>query len=337
MILLDEAGQLATPDLLLLMQTAHRAVAKLVLVGEQQQMDASTHGGSLRYLSQRQGCARINTIRRQREAWARTAVNDLRGGNAKAALDSFQGKGLLHIEDDSQTARAQLVKLWQVYTEANPDKESMILAQRLKDVKPLNELVRKVYQNQGKLGTENIMTECVVSNQSLYFAFSTGERVRFTKNDYKRDFTNGVQGTITQVLQLKDDIRYTVRLDSGRTVSFYQSDYSDEQGRLQLVQAYACTIYSSQGATVDGDTFVLYTTAMDRAASYVAGSRHKDNCNWFINGQELDAQSGQRDKGETPTLEARLKTLARCMSINKHKAMASEYIAGQQAEQEATK
>jgi conjugative relaxase-like TrwC/TraI family protein len=236
-ILLDEAGQLATPDLLQLMQAAHTAGAKLVLVGEQQQMDAITHGGSLRYLSQRQGCARIDTIRRQREAWARTAVNDLRSGNAKAALDSFQGKGLLHIEQDSQNAREQLVKHWQAYTEANPGKDTMIMAQRWKDVKPLNDLVRTVYQEQGKLGTENILTECVVSNQSLYFAFSKGERVRFTKNDYKRNFTNGEQGTITQVLQQGDDIRFTVKLDSGRTVSFYQSDYSDEQGRLHRVQA----------------------------------------------------------------------------------------------------
>ncbi|WP_158525408.1 AAA family ATPase [Glaciecola sp. KUL10] len=185
-ILLDEAGQLATPDLLQLMQAAHSAGAKLVLVGEQQQMDAITHGGSLRYLSQRQGCARINTIRRQREAWARTAVNDLRSGNAKAALDTFAGKDLLHIEQDSQSAREQLVKHWQAYTEANPDKQTMIMAQRWKDVKPLNDLVRTVYQEQGKLGTENILTECVVSNQSLYFAFSKGERVRFTKNDYKK-------------------------------------------------------------------------------------------------------------------------------------------------------
>jgi hypothetical protein len=78
---------------------------------------------------------------------------------------------------------------------------------------------------------------------------------------------------------------------------------------------------------------VLNTTAMDRAASYVAGSRHKDNCHWFVNGQELDAQSGQSDKGEAPTLAARLKTLSRCMSVNKHKAMASEYLAERQAEQ----
>lgn len=87
---------------------------------------------------------------------------------------------------------------------------------------------------------------------------------------------------------------------------------------------------------MDGDTFVLYTTAMDRAASYVAGSRHKDQCHWFVNGQELDAQSGQADKGQTPDMATRLKTLARCMSINKHKAMASEYIAEQETECEAT-
>jgi hypothetical protein len=76
---------------------------------------------------------------------------------------------------------------------------------------------------------------------------------------------------------------------------------------------------------------------MDRAASYVAGSRHKDNCHWLVNGQELDAQSGQSDKGEAPTLAARLKTLSRCMSVNKHKVMASEYLAEQQAEQATEK
>jgi ATP-dependent exoDNAse (exonuclease V) alpha subunit len=334
-ILLDEAGQLATPDLCQLMQATHNAGAKLVLVGEQQQMDAITHGGSLRYLSQRQGCARISTIRRQRELWARTAVNDLRGGNAKAALDAFAGKGLLHIEENSQATREQLVKHWQAYIGANPLKQSTILAQRWKDVKPLNDLVRNVYQQQGKLGNEHIQTDCVVSNQTLYFAFSTGERVRLTKNDYKRDFTNGEKGTVLEVKQLKDDISFTVKLDSGRTVSFKQSDYCDEQGRLHLVQAYATTVYAAQGSTIDGDTFVLYTTGMDRAASYVAGSRHKDNCHWFVNGEELDAQSGQKDRGASPSLEARLNTLNRCMSVNKHKAMASEYVDEQQAEKES--
>jgi hypothetical protein len=74
---------------------------------------------------------------------------------------------------------------------------------------------------------------------------------------------------------------------------------------------------------------------MDRADNSFTGSRQKDNCHWFVNGQELDAQSGQADKGQTSDVATRLKTLARCMSVNKHKAMASEYLAEQQAEQAA--
>jgi hypothetical protein len=72
--------------------------------------------------------------------------------------------------------------------------------------------------------------------------------------------------------------------------------------------------------------------AMDRAASYVAGSRHKDNCHWLVNGQVLNVQSSQTYRDESPTLTTRMKTLSRCMSVNKHKTMASEYLAEQQAE-----
>jgi|TARA_Y100000310_G_scaffold344182_1_gene455581 hypothetical protein len=58
-------------------------------------------------------------------------VNDLRSDNVKAALDTFGGKGLLHIEQDSQNAREQLVKHWQAYTEANPDKQTVYSAPKL--------------------------------------------------------------------------------------------------------------------------------------------------------------------------------------------------------------
>jgi predicted ABC-type ATPase len=74
---------------------------------------------------------------------------------------------------------------------------------------------------------------------------------------------------------------------------------------------------------------------MDRTDNSFTDSLKKDNCHWFVNGQELDAQSGQSDKGEAQTLAARLKTLSRCMSVNKHKAMTREYLAERQAEKQA--
>ncbi|RZD21558.1 hypothetical protein EVU92_05625 [Pseudoalteromonas sp. MEBiC 03485] len=325
-IVVDEAGLMATPDVLELVSAAHKANAKIVLVGEQEQLDSITFGGSLRYLSQRQGCARINTIRRQREVWAKTLVNDLRSGNAEAALGTLQGKGLLHIKDTAHDTREALVNQWAAYTKANPDKQSLVMAQRWKDVKPLNDLMRTVYQERGLLGNENVITECVVSNQTLHFAFSTGERVRLTKNDYTRNLTNGQQGTVTAVVQLKDDVRLTIALDDGRTVRIKQSDYCDEEKRFHVVQAYASTVYSAQGATIDGDTFTYYSTTMDRAASYVAGSRAKDRAWFFVNGQELDAQCGVSDNGDRPDMAARLDGLTRNMKVNRHKTMAIEYL-----------
>lgn len=325
-IVVDEAGLMSTPDMLELVNAAHNAIAKLVFVGEQEQLDAISHGGSLRYLSQRLSCARINTIRRQREAWAKTLVDDLRIGNSEAALRTLQDKNLLHIKDNAHDTRLALVNQWTAYTKANPSKQTLVMAQRWKDVKPLNDLMRTVYQDRGLLGNEDVTTECVVSNQTLHFAFSTGERVRLTKNDYTRNLTNGQQGTVTSVTKLEGDVRLTIDLDDGRTVAIKQSEYCDDEKRFHVVQAYASTIYSAQGTTIDGDTFTYYSTAMDRAASYVAGSRTKDKAWFFVNGQELDALCGKSESGKFSDKASRLNILARNMKSNRHKVMASEYL-----------
>jgi conjugative relaxase-like TrwC/TraI family protein len=325
-VVVDEAGQLSSPDLMQLMQAVHEAGGKLVLVGEQQQLSAITHSGSLRYLSQRQGCARIETIRRQRQSWAREAVMQFRTGDAMPALHAHNERGLLHFGDNSHQAREQLVQQWQQYCQVNPDKQTMILAQRWRDVKPLNALVRQVHQAQGKLGDKNIALDCVVGNNIMNFEFSRGERIRFTRNDYRQALTNGQLGTIESIEQQGEDIQFTVRCDDGRTVIFNHSDYCDDDGHLYLAQAYATTVYSSQGSTVDGDTFVYYSSSMDRSAAYVAGSRHKDNCHWFINNEEMDTLGGLSDKGIAGTEQTRLATLARCMAVNKDKCLAIEYL-----------
>ncbi|MBV1932030.1 MAG: relaxase domain-containing protein [Porticoccaceae bacterium] len=325
-LLVDEAGQLASPDLLRLMDAVQRASGKLILVGEQQQLDAINHSGSLRFLSQRQGCARIETIRRQHEPWAREAVKQLRAGNAMSALQAHQQRGLLHFADSSAYAREQLVQQWQQFKKQHPDKQTMILAQRWRDVKPLNESVRRIYQEQGQVGSEDIEAECVISNQVMRLQFSRGERVRFTRNDYRRNLTNGETGTIEHVEQHGSDIQFTVHCDNGRTVQFNQSDYCDDKGRLYMAQAYATTVYASQGSTVHGDVFVYYTSGMDRSASYVAGSRHKNACHWFANREEMDALSGAHDAGVASNDTERLQTLARCMSTNREKYLAVEYL-----------
>lgn len=329
-LLVDEAGQLPSIELKSLLKAVDDAKGKVILVGEQQQLDAITHGGSLRFLSQHFGCARIETIRRQREKWAREAVMNFRRGDAMSALKAHQKVGLVHFADNSNDVREQLIKHWQEFHERFPDKQSMILAQRWRDVQPLNTLVRNYYQQHGYVGNENIELDCNISNKLMRFQFSKGERVRFTRNDYRREFTNGQLGTISSIESKEGEVCFTIKCDNGRAVSFKQSDYCDEKGRLYLAQSYAMTVYASQGSTINGDVFVYYTSGMDRSASYVAGSRHKYNCHWFFNRQELDSLSGHIDRGSKSNEEIRLRVAAKCMRENRHKSMAIEHLEKQQ-------
>ncbi len=80
------------------------------------------------------------------------------------------------------------------------------------------------------------------------------------------------------------------------------------------------TVYSSQGSTVNGDTFILHNTQMDRAANYVAGSRHKDNCHWYLDRTAIDAHN------EHSTDNERIKTLVELMSRENQPQFAIDLI-----------
>jgi conjugative relaxase-like TrwC/TraI family protein len=333
-ILIDEAGQIGSLDLLKLMRLVDTVNAKLVLLGEQEQTDAIEHGGSLRYLSDKFGCKRLNTIRRQNAAWAREAVNQLRNGKAKVALKEFHSRGLLNIEVNKEAAQIKLVDKWQSYVESNPTKESMIMTQSWREAISISELIRERYKEKGVLGSEDFTVECVISNRAVPFNFAKGERVRFTKNDYARNFTNGALGTVTDIERVNDDIYFSIVLDTGDKTRFKKSEYSDEHGRLYLAQAYVSTVYSSQGATIDGDTFLLYNSRMDRALSYVAGSRHKDKCHWFVNREEVESLASDRTNALQE--EQIMSLMAKNMDIDRKNSLAIEYLEAQEAEHLST-
>jgi len=166
----------------------------------------------------------------------------------------------------------------------------------------------------------------VISDRDIDVLISLGERIRFTKNDYNRNYTNGDLGTVTKIKLMDDgDIWIRVKLDSGRETQFMSSSYANDEGRTYITQAYAQTVYSSQGLTIDGDVFVYYTQYMDRAHTYVACSRHKDKAHIFVNSQELEEDipdSFQHAPRERGLREA----LSKNMSRDNRPKLASEYL-----------
>ncbi len=60
---------------------ASAAGAKVVLVGDPEQLQAIKAGAAFRALSERHGAVAITAVRRQREAWQRDATRELAGRN----------------------------------------------------------------------------------------------------------------------------------------------------------------------------------------------------------------------------------------------------------------
>jgi ATP-dependent exoDNAse (exonuclease V) alpha subunit len=290
-LVVDEAGQLSSTVLQKLTHCAYQAQCKLILTGEDKQLDAINRGGSLRYLSNPEviGAQRIENIRRQRSSWARDVVADFRDGKAERALKVLEQKNCLHYSKDREATKANLVKQWHDYQKSHPHKESLVIAHRWDDVKELSNAIRDIHISEGRVGQENISLVCSVADKRFNTAFSKGDRIKFCRNDYKSlGVSNGTLGTIESIRSLQNkDTEFSINVDDGRKVNFLASDYADDKG-THLCLAYALTVYSSQGTTIDGNTFVYYTKGMDRANTYVAASRHRDESHIFCSRHEID-------------------------------------------------
>ena len=76
-LVIDEAGMVGTRQLERVLSHAADAGAKVVLVGDPQQLQAIEAGAAFRSIPERHGGAEISEVRRQREDWQRDATRDL--------------------------------------------------------------------------------------------------------------------------------------------------------------------------------------------------------------------------------------------------------------------
>jgi ATP-dependent exoDNAse (exonuclease V) alpha subunit len=84
---LDESSQLSTSDLAMIQEAARQAEARLVLVGDTEQLGAVDAGGMFRLLAQEVPCAELDEVRRFDTAWEPGASVRLRAGDFTAYAD----------------------------------------------------------------------------------------------------------------------------------------------------------------------------------------------------------------------------------------------------------
>lgn len=259
-LVIDEAGMIGTRQLERLLSHAAEIGAKVVLVGDPQQLQAIEAGAAFRSLAERHGWAEIGEIRRQREDWQRDATKALATGRAGEAVHAYQQNGMVHAAETREQARSELVDQWDRQRRADPDQSRIILTHTNAEVRDLNLAARERLRDTGELGPD-----VGVTAERGARDFASGDRIMFLKNERSLGVKNGTLGRVEAV----SPERMAVRLDDGRRLAFDVKDYA------HVDHGYAATIHKSQGVTVDR-THVLATPGMDRHSAYVALSRHRD-------------------------------------------------------------
>ena len=291
-LVIDEAGMIGSRQMERVISAAERAGAKLVLVGDPEQLQAIEAGAAFRALTERHGAAEITQVRRQREDWQRDATRELATGRTSVALDRYQEAGTVRAHSTHVSARDALVAGWEAERRDSPAASRMILAHTRADVAELNRLARERMRQAGDLGEE-----LTVSTERGERTFAAGDRVMFLKNERGLGVKNGTLGAVQEITPE----RMSVRLDDGRQVGFELKAYAD------LDHGYASTIHKAQGVTVDR-THVLATPGLDRHAAYVALTRHRDGVSLHYGAdqfadREALARTLSRERAKDTTLD----------------------------------
>ena len=256
---IDEAGLIGSRQLERILGKAAVAGAKVVLVGDPEQLQAIEAGAAFRAIAERQGSVELTQVRRQQVDWQRAATRLLATERTGRALSAYNASGMVHAHLDAGAATSALVEGWDRARVEHPTGSQVMLAYRRLDVAELNGLARIRMRDGGLLGEDH-----VIGTASGERKFAVGDRVMFLRNERSLGVKNGTLGELRAI----GEGGLMVRLDGGRDVVFDLKNYN------HLDHGYASTIHKSQGMTVDR-AHVLASAQMDRHTTYVALSRHR--------------------------------------------------------------
>jgi hypothetical protein len=273
-LLIDEAGMIDSRTLGRVLAHAEERGAKVILLGDPDQLKAIGAGDAFRGLLEQHPSAQIGTIRRQEEPWQRMASEQLAAGRVASALDRYEAAGHVHWTDSRNAAQTELLSRYLADRRENPSASRLIVAYRNTEVAELNEAVRVERKAAGEIGAGVRVGQLEIS---------TADRIVFLRNDnLGRDVAtigpgeavgvkNGSLGTVLEVAPH----RIAVRLDDGRQVAFDPTRYD------AIGHGYAVTVHKAQGTTVDR-VYALPDPLMNRNAAYVALTRHRQSVHVFV-------------------------------------------------------
>ncbi|NEJ64901.1 Ti-type conjugative transfer relaxase TraA [Rhizobium ruizarguesonis] len=303
---IDEAGMVGSRQLARFVGEAEKSGAKIVLVGDHEQLQAIGAGAPFRAIAEHVGHAELSEIRRQRVDWQREASVSLATHKTAEGLAAYRQNGDIRFSETGEGVRSEIVRDYLADREQRPDGTRVAMAHRRADVRAINADIRSALQDSHRLargrgpGADNepnreqphLGRELTFQTNDGSRDFAPGDRLVFLENDRGLGVKNGMLGTV-QTVELG---AIQVQLDGGagrgqnndRIVTIPTKSYQ------AFDHGYATTIHKTQGATVDR-AYVMASQTMDRHLTYVAMTRHRDGVQLYASQDEFTGRrAGQR-------------------------------------------
>lgn len=267
LVIVDEASLAGTLALDEIATHADQVGAKLLLVGDPQQLTAVDAGGVLGLLVRdRPDTPRLSELHRLRHEWEKQASLSLRLGQTEA-IDTYITQRRVH-DGDYDAILERAYSAWQ--TDRDEGKTSLLIAETGETVSALNARARA-----DRIAAGHVTDEDGVGLHDGN-RVSRGDVVVTRRNDRRLALGRGwvKNGDRWIVTKAREDGSVTVRREHStwRTSLTLPAEYVASD--LEL--GYATTAHRAQGATVDTAHAIVHSPQMTRESLYVSMTRGRE-------------------------------------------------------------
>ena len=321
-VIIDEAGMVGSKQMADVMQKVEQAKAKLILVGDERQLQPIAAGGILHAIDQKvikiapENSTVMKNIWRQREEWMKETVMLAAQGRTGEALEALEQNKKINFYETTSQARTALVDEY-IEKNRNDFRKGIVLTNINQDAQKINEEIRTKLQEQKIIEQNGVEFD----NGTRTIEVAKGDRIIFTHNDYNLDVRNGQRAMVNQVS--KDGSVIDVTLDNGKTKEINIQKYN------HLEYGWATTTHKAQGVTVERT--MVYGFANESMASqqatYVQISRAREETKLYIVAGERGVErEGMLVKMDASHREETLKQMKKSWSYNAAKDTTLEHI-----------
>jgi conjugative relaxase-like TrwC/TraI family protein len=313
-VILDEAGMARSDDLAKLIESVIRANAKLVLVGDPQQLGAVGPGGIFRTLVDDHGGNELETVRRFSRAWEAAASLRLRARDA-SILPVYLRHG--RIADGSK--EQMIDQAFRSWREARDEGVSLVVMAG--DNATASEIALRCRADRvanGEVARDGVRTSSgTIGVGDEIVSLRNDRRLRASSETFVR---NGDRWRVTDTLT--DGSVHVVSMNghhAGANAAF-EVTLPPAYVREHITLGYALTVHKAQGTTTDR-AVVIVDEAMTASQLYVAMTRGREENHALV----VTSDRSPEDHGHQPSVDA-LELLGAVMRKDTHDLSAHDVI-----------